>query len=294
MSLENKRESKQSTGGRRTEIQSLYEQCKRNERQVTRSSYEKLNNLLVEELAFGKPVIPSSLTGDRWRYAYLLTLLRKARDTDTKWYILANWLKHENVCRPREFLPQQVFVRLTAGDNRRAGRVGWNDFYYASMIQAWLPYCQSLLEDIKATAHGSKNQATHLQELGYDPGLVIRALPGVPGTRPRRSAMELACEWLAQRGTVVAAKKRRDPDLPKTLRNAYSRVMRYFRCAFCNKLATGKLLAGRSAFASTCEDHTADQLPTSSRRGWHDRYGRHWWLSGGEIRCSVILPAKED
>jgi hypothetical protein len=271
----------------KAQLQSLFDQCAQNERKTKRADYEQLRDLTVEELAFSNPVIPSSLSGERWRYEYLLTLLRRTNAPQARWYVVANWLKHENVCRPRDFLPKQVFEQLTTAERKRVGRIPYNDFYYAQLINAWLPCCESVLHEIKnLKAQGCPDLVSGLRTLGYKTDLVEVALGTRLHRRPLRSPIALACQWLAERQTFEAAKKKNDPDPARMLRNAYARVSRYFQCAFCKNLAVGELRAGQ-AFAAHCKAHSAEWLLTSLSQGWSDRYGRRWWRENENVCCSA-------
>lgn len=273
--------SRQIREARKLEIAALYRKCEKAAAWLTRSNQEKLHDVLVETLAF-VPVLDPSAENSR-KYTDLLTLLRQASNNDARLYVLASCLKHENVCRPLEFLPKDVFRRLTSETRRRVSRIPWNDSYYAFLIKAWLPYCEAFLSDLKfARVQAPNNPNFRLRELGYQDQLVHLA------DRNWRSAAELTFAWLAQSRMVRVAKKRVDSDLAKILRNAWSRQKHSFQCAFCQKWFVGEMLSEGKVYAVCCAEHTPDHLPSSLRSAWRDRSGRLWWRDGGKIRCSIL------
>jgi hypothetical protein len=94
------------------------------------------------------------------KYVLLLDLLRKAPNTDTLWYWIAQWLKDEGVAAPHEVLPKDVFVRITKEGRERLKRFSFTDILYANIVGAWLPYSEALEnQDAIHARFGLKNRS---------------------------------------------------------------------------------------------------------------------------------------
>jgi hypothetical protein len=79
-------------------------------------------------------------------------------------------------------------------------------FSYYCKVEAWKPYFERLLQDMKVSK-GKHVPRKHLEETGYDTAAITAA-------QKKRSAVPAACEWLAQRLRME----------PTTLRNAHSSI----------------------------------------------------------------------
>jgi hypothetical protein len=145
-------------------------------------------------------------------YLVLRTAMKEAKNNEERWVYLARWLKQEGICEPKQFLPSVTYRCLKQAYQKHLKGISFTDPFYFELVRTWEPYFKDLLNDRKKTP-----DVDALRNLGYDSksvDLLIR--------KPWRSPVELACEWLAQRGAIRS--KRRDPDPARILRNAYSRV----------------------------------------------------------------------
>jgi hypothetical protein len=269
-----------------SQILDLFKQSQSAEARVTTpDKWKKVREIFIREMTFqGVPGLEKCV-GHGEKYSFLLDLLKRSGNSDTIWYILANWLQSEGICTPEKLLPEDVFRRITQAARKKLAKLSWTDYYYTDLIRAWLPYSQALLQGIKAlNPRELEKLAGQLRELGDEADSIRLA------TRRRRpSAVTLTCAWLADRGVVRPAKRRKDPDPVRTLRNAYSRLCgsgapRPLRCAFCEKSAISEFRAQDLTSALHCEKHTPEGLPTSPDEPWRDRKRRRWWRSGTEIR----------
>jgi hypothetical protein len=109
------------------EVRALYEQCLSNEKQLRDNQpagFEYLRNLCIwllghPERRFLRTTVtlsdndPMALIGEGQKYLGLLHVLREARNRDTRWYWIAQWLKDEGVTAPHQILPADSFRRLT-------------------------------------------------------------------------------------------------------------------------------------------------------------------------------------
>jgi hypothetical protein len=206
----------------RLSILELHQQCQGNEDRSRKVDLEKVKLVFAKGYVFPKVLFPAapcrrSLPGkpaqrdrafrietglcDGNKYRWILDLLRNAKNPRDKLFVLAWWLKQENICEPAEILGIDELRRLAS---RYFGFMSAPEFQYASAVNAWVPYFQRLLQDLRFTGSSSK-----LVQQGYEPSAVDAAL------RKRKPA-SAACEWLARRsGSMVEA---------PSFANAYSRT----------------------------------------------------------------------
>ena len=281
-----------------TDVHTLYDQCSASEKALTRDSFDKLKMHLVRELHFripifdvfsdknyASPVQASELVS---RYSLLRAVFREAMCADDRLRAFARWLWAELDVQPEDSLGEELMARLTSDTRKRVNKIPWNDFYYASLVEIWLRYSKRLFADAAdAKAHGA-NLTQSLESLGFRSDIV-----NIFVDKSWRSPIELTCEWLAGRGGIQMSKARKDADMARTLRNAYSRVRgarsrRQLKCIFCAKPAVSEFYAHDLIMASHCEDHAVERLP-DLLSAWSDSVGRRWWRSGGIIYCE--LPA---
>jgi hypothetical protein len=142
-----------------------------------------------------------------WRYRTLLEHLRKQKDRELQWLLVARWLQEERVCEPRQFLPPDLLRRLVKRFQRKM-HASEQDFFYNKLIENWLPYFKCLQEDLEARKD-LRRKREEVTKLGYDADTVDWALR-------KRSLIEAVCGWLA--------KHQRNTGSPRTLRNAYTRL----------------------------------------------------------------------
>lgn len=203
----------------------LYRQCLECERTLTKENFETLKIMLLKAAYFGRPVFepppeldPSSIKPERdlkirtaiWegnKYCDIVEVLRKAKGKDARLFLLAWWLKQENICEPEDLLGPDALRRMA---NQYFRGFSFTDSRYASLVDTWLPYFEKLLNDLRYAQKSSGGPVPKLVNAGYDELAVQCALR-------KRSAIAAACEWLVGRETFG-----RQLDAP-TLRNAYSR-----------------------------------------------------------------------
>jgi len=88
------------------------------------------------------------------------------------------------------------------------------DFKYNDLVEGWVLYFDRLLKD---RGRGTGKDMKRLSALGYEEEAVKLLLD-----KRWRSAVPLTCAWLAQRNVICTSRK--NPDVARTLENAYSRV----------------------------------------------------------------------
>jgi hypothetical protein len=277
--------SARPTGDTRAEIERLYKQCAGREN-ISQSEYGKLRDFLVLELSF-PPLFPPAPKLDPidlliWQghfYQTLISLLKKARDTVTFGYILAQWLRFERIREPKDFLPADVWRRLINDAEQRLQGFLQTDDYNAYLVRSWLPYTEPLLRKTKWLRDRKvRSLRAVLRGTGYDPVAVDLVVEKKNGWN---SAVELTCGWLERRTSYKAS----------TLRNSYSRVfgkstLRKMKCSFCDSLPDGEFWVSGNPVLH-CKAHRADRLPASEADALPDRVGARWWRENLDILCKV-------
>jgi hypothetical protein len=224
---------------------SLYLECKDRERAILSWDLSTFKNKLMSLTAFPistgpmpkrnsaeRPILANARTGN-WRpasgrppekvnqsvdaYLTLVQTLKKIENNDDLWFFLALWLKHEAIREPEEFLPAAIYKRLTRNVRKRIQGISFTDMRYFELVQCWNPYFTRLLENSERLRSSHADLQKELCSLGYE----LKAI-GLIKQKRWRSAIELACEWLAMRQIIPA--KNNDPDPARMLRNAYSRI----------------------------------------------------------------------
>ena len=212
---------------RRADILALYARCSESEKALTRNR-NTLKEGLVRQLAFGGKIFEgisdqTSIPPEpdlAAKYTFLGSALRDKKSADERLKLFAQWLWTEFQVRPEDSLGERTAKRLSSEAGKRVNRIPLNDYFYAELVAVWLPYSKSILEDSKKL-QGSKTGGTEqgLTALGYD-----ALMSTTVASKSWRSAIEVTCEWLASRGGIPMIKPRKDPDMARTLRNAYSRM----------------------------------------------------------------------
>jgi hypothetical protein len=195
------------------------------ERKWSRASIDRIKADLVDHLTFRGPVFDAfsrpksdSASPDSElaaRYRVLLNAFRDAT-TDERLRFFALWARAELNILPKDSMGSEVVERLSAEEKKRVSKIPLNDLRYAGIVRAWLPYVDRLFHDAKSV---SSSLGESLRSLDYDQ-LAVEIFT----TKRWRSPIEFICEWLAGRGGIQKEKPRKDPDISRTLRNAYSRI----------------------------------------------------------------------
>jgi hypothetical protein len=284
-----------TSGAKSAKVRSLYERCLESEKKSTRKSFENLKNKFARELVFGGPILRAFSTWEQTsdflesdpaaESALLHKMFRDAKSPDKRLRLFAQWVWGQLGIRPESSLGKDVVAKLTATTLKRLRRIPWNDLYYAHLIQIWRPYADSLFNDAETLRNLGGSLEQRLSSLDYDNGAIEIFL-----SKTWRSPIEFTCEWLAARGGVKMLKPRQDPDIARTLRNAYTKVFgkgapHLLLCIFCGKPAVSEFHASDRVSASHCASHTVERLPISSSEAWLDLSGRRWWRSGRTIYC---------
>ncbi len=144
-----------------------------------------------------------------YEHQALLRALRNARDNETRWLILAAWLKHEGIAEPEAFLPSGLLKRRA---HRYFRRFSLTRVLYVILVEIWLPYFERLLAEWRALE--GKKEIYQIRKIlerrGYDSRAVEIFLR-------RREAIPAVCDWLAMRGETAGHRVN-----TRTIRNAYS------------------------------------------------------------------------
>jgi hypothetical protein len=211
----------------RGSVSELYKEWSALEKSWPRSAVDRLKFVLARDLTFrgrffrafsaGPRVSTSSDPELAARYRALVESFRKTQHPDDRLNLFAQWLWVELQITPEDALGEKEVERLSFGARKRLRGIPFNDMYYAQRVRIWLAYSERLFQDAKAA--NIPNRETHLRTLGYDPSAVEVFI-----SKRWRSAVEFTCEWLATRGGIEPVKPRKDPDLARTLRNAYTKI----------------------------------------------------------------------
>ena len=205
----------------------LFAKCEANARRVVdRETFERVLSSLVGTLTFPKSgpeyldgSIPSAgdtddlalqlIIRESGRYRDLVQPLKQYRGQKQRWILLARWLQQEEICEPRDFLPPQVYEELTR-EKRASLGISVAAYQHYFKVEAWRPYFERLLADLRENRHAKGNAKRILLKAGYDERAIGAA-------QNKRSVIVAVCDWLASSS---------DPDAPDapTLRNAHSTV----------------------------------------------------------------------
>ena len=209
--------------------QQLFAKCEENARVADRKVYERMLSLLAGELTFpprlleADPLLDTAPSPDdsedlkiqkiiheheSARYRKILELLKECQGCEARWILLALWLKDEGICQPFEFLPEELYGRLTR-EKRKGLRISIADLQHYHSVEAWKPYFESLLADRRRHPKATGSAKAELIEAGY-------CEQAVQAAHDKRAAIPAVCEWLASRSDD-------ELDAP-TIRNAHSRV----------------------------------------------------------------------
>jgi hypothetical protein len=272
------------------EIRALFTNCVRRQRVATPAKFEAVRVRAIQDLTFFPPSSPKFDSLDEvliWRgllYGKLLSSLRSAQN-DEFWYRLALWIKSEGIREPEQFLPRDVYKRLTKEAEQQvkdSGLFGTGDFN-AYLVRIWLRYTEPLLRKAKWLRQRKPpcDVKRELERNGFDPK-ILAVLEGKTKKQNWTSAVEFTCAWVAERGGAADA---------ETLRNAYSRaygqrMLSRISCSFCEKPAVNEFWV-RGDPILHCREHRADGLPATENSARTDRFGRRWWREDLEIRCAT-------
>lgn len=200
----------------------LYQSCTTSEHNLlTGAEYDRIRDLFTKELIFrplftinsesasaadprGRAIDEAISRGNKYRD--LLELLGKCKKIETRWIILARWLKQEGICEPDEFLPKEMDLKSLSRKFWRGTRK--QDFFHVARVEIWWPYFSRLLDDRdRLQVKGVRRISEELEELGYDAAAIGIAVQ-------EKSPREAIYSWLSSRNVATV----------EGLRNAYSRA----------------------------------------------------------------------
>ncbi len=211
----------------------LYQQCLEQQQQLDRQERGVTKEAWTAALAFG-PLLPCSpefdslpsasdarerrIQKDQWvaeKYRQLLMHLKTSaqRSVEQLYQVLAMWLNDEGVVSPQEFLPPDLFSRLTKTTSEVFGGYRPAEKYYADLVEAWLPYFEQVMKVYRLLTQSEEKQiGKKLKEIGYDTDAVRIVMNRQPRTR---TALSAAIQFVALR----------NEDLDEnTIRTAHSRI----------------------------------------------------------------------
>jgi hypothetical protein len=210
----------------RDQVEALYQRCCAREQELRRRSQEAEKQAFVSGLTFGPLLLSdgqleaplSASDSDELRawknqfvaekYRELVRHLKSARSRglDQLYQVLAMWLNDEGICKPRDFLPEDVMHLLTDTPRHELANYKPSDKYLADSVEIWISYCELLLRAYKDSApRPSRRAAPEVQignkliELGFYPAAVRVVVYEV---RKTRTAHSLACRFVADRNNV--------------------------------------------------------------------------------------------
>ncbi len=195
-------------------ILALRQQCQESEARFTHVDIEKVKREFLQVYLFSPrgsarraPSQPErgfrikTALEEARKYRALVESFRQAETGPEKLWIMAWYLRLENVCDPEEIVGAEELRRLS---QKYFGFMSAPEFRYAAMVFAWLPYFEKLLRDFRV-----KKSMSKLIEQGYDASAVTAALD-------KRTAVPAVCQWLAGRSGPTAN--------ASTYANSYSRI----------------------------------------------------------------------
>ncbi len=158
----------------------LYEKCAVVERDSTKVDLDPIKMLIAKALFFGEPLfgpapvmnpvkdkaVDLKIRTKLWeaqKYRSILEYLRSCANLENRLFLIAWWLKLENVCEPEEILGFDKFRKMA---RRKLFFLSDSEFRNAHRVLAWLPYFERLLRDL------SGRSITHLVSLGYEESCV--------------------------------------------------------------------------------------------------------------------------
>jgi hypothetical protein len=156
------------------------------------------------------------------RYSELLRDLRKVKDIESRWILIARWLKNEGICEPEEFLPPPVLRRALKRVRSATTKLSPTKLHYWRLMTIWMPYFDSLFHDRSAVSKTHRRVEDELMKLGYSRDAVKFSRPRNEEefSMRKRSSVQAVAGWLEERGPLRGAKH----VSAGTLKNAYSDV----------------------------------------------------------------------
>ena len=178
-------------------LSDLCTQCLAREKNVLKSALTRTR--LYKLLFIERPALPH-LDSDE-----ILQCCGQLPDKETRWELIARWLKQENICEPEDILP----FSLNRLASKRLRRLSIKDTAYASVVEIWGPYFMQLMGELE-----NAGELTHLKEsrliaMGYDREVI-------ESTVGKGSPIAAICDWLEGRELFPGKDAR-------TIRNAHSR-----------------------------------------------------------------------
>ena len=198
---------------KKQQIEELFASCKRREGDLQKVDIDQVRHEIAKAHIF-RPIFEAvpqvrneteKLLLAGIKYQILMAQLEKAPNRLERWILLARWLWQENVCEPVDFLPKEAKLDSLLTKPWKGTR--GDDPLYVSLVDIWLPYFETLMNDIKDLKGRKRRLFEGLVNNGYDQDAVRTALT-------KRSAVEAVYSWLHIRRKVS----------PETFRNAYART----------------------------------------------------------------------
>ncbi len=207
----------------RDQVEALYQRCCAREQELRRRSREAEKEAFVSGMTFGPLLLsdgqleapPCASDSDELRlgkinfvaekYRELVRHLKRARSRglDQLYQVLAMWLNDEGICKPQEFLREDVMRRLTDTPRHELANYKPSDKYLADSVEIWISYFELLFRAYRAfkdlVKPGEVYIGNKLVELGFDPAAVRVVVYEVHKTRTAYSA---ACRFVADRNNV--------------------------------------------------------------------------------------------
>jgi hypothetical protein len=155
----------------------------------------------------GVSINESTLSSTEWRYRTLVRLLKEHPEMYERLLILANWLKHEGICEPDEFLPTEVRSNLLKRITKKELKLSSADLLNRSLIRNWVMYFERIRSELaKRTVLTRKKE--EVCKLGFDPNAVSFV------AADKSTVISAICKWLDGRLGLDA----------RNLRNSYSKL----------------------------------------------------------------------
>src|SRR5215469_2085189 len=167
------------------DIRALFVRCNRKQKEMKPAGLEEGRKFMIRHVSLGHiPLFSSTesttptavLILQGRRYEELIQRLRAARGDDF-WGCLAKFFLVEGIHDPEEFVPADVWKRLTGEAEARAKGFLQADYYNAIQIRQWLPYLEPLLRKAKwLRSTGVRTLPSTLVGMGYDPDAISLVL----------------------------------------------------------------------------------------------------------------------
>ncbi len=117
----------------------------------------------------------SGSSEEAWRYRQLLEHLKETNTIESRWLLIARWLKQEGVCEPEGIMPPAMLRRALRSYQRKE-RISNKDCYKWCLVSIWIPYFERLIRDRRSAPKSNLEPHERLRNQGYEPGAITASM----------------------------------------------------------------------------------------------------------------------